>query len=111
MLLKDSITSAGGVTLIGRDDYSSIKFGKIRSSLEDLVDLTDPETALILMDHQPKNLFEAEKNHIDVQFSGHTHNGQLWPLNYIVAQLFEVPRGYKQKGDTHIFVSSGVGTW
>jgi predicted MPP superfamily phosphohydrolase len=63
------------------------------------------------MDHQPKNLFEAEKNKIDVQFSGHTHNGQLWPLNYIVSQVFELARGYKQKGDTHIFVSSGVGTW
>jgi predicted MPP superfamily phosphohydrolase len=88
-----------------------MKFGKIRSNLEDLVDLTDTETALILMDHQPKNLFEAENNNIDVQFSGHTHNGQLWPLNYIVSHVFELARGYMQKGNTHIFVSSGVGTW
>ncbi len=110
-LLRDSVTSVAGVTLIGRDDISGIRFGKIRSSLEDLVNLTDPETALILMDHQPKNLFEAEKNKIDVQFSGHTHNGQLWPLNYIVSQVFELARGYMLKGSTHIFVSSGVGTW
>ncbi|MFA6080278.1 MAG: metallophosphoesterase [Candidatus Gracilibacteria bacterium] len=110
-LLRDSITPVAGITLIGRDDISGMQFGKIRSNLEDLVSLTDPETALILMDHQPKNLFEAEQNKIDVQFSGHTHNGQLWPLNYIVSQVFELARGYKQKGNTHIFVSSGVGTW
>jgi uncharacterized protein len=67
--------------------------------------------ALILLDHQPKKLSEAQKNGIDIQFSGHTHNGQLWPLNLIVKRLFELPIGYKKKGHTHIFVSTGVGTW
>lgn len=88
-----------------------MRFGIIRKHLSELVQGTNPDMPRILLDHQPKNLFEAEDNGIDVQFSGHTHNGQLWPLNYIVAQVFELARGYKQKGNTHIFVSSGVGTW
>jgi predicted MPP superfamily phosphohydrolase len=63
------------------------------------------------MDHQPKKLSEAQKAGIDIQLSGHTHNGQLFPLNFIVKRLFEVAQGYKKKGNTHIFVSPGVGTW
>ncbi len=109
-LLRDSITEVAGVTLIGRDDISGMRFGVIRKNLDELLQAAD-ERPRILMDHQPRNLFEAEDNGIDIQFSGHTHNGQLWPLNYIVAQVFELARGYRQKGDTHFFVSSGVGTW
>jgi len=78
--------------LIGRDDISGMRFGIIRKNLAELLQGTNPETPRILMDHQPKNLFEAEDNGIDVQFSGHTHNGQLWPLNYIVDQVFELAR-------------------
>jgi predicted MPP superfamily phosphohydrolase len=110
-LLRDSIVEVAGVNLIGRDDISSMRFGIIRKSLAELVQETNSDIPRILLDHQPKHLFEAEENDIDVQFSGHTHNGQLWPLNYIVGRVFEVARGYKQKGNTHIFVSSGVGTW
>lgn len=110
-LLRDQTLSAGWVTLIGRDDVSSQRFGTLRKSLSELLEWVNPQTPLILMDHQPKNLFEAEENGIDVQFSWHTHNGQLFPLNFIVKQIFELARGYKQKGNTHIFVSSGVGTW
>jgi hypothetical protein len=50
-------------------------------------------------------------NGIDVQLSGHTHNGQLWPLNYIAERIYEVSWGYLKKDDTHIYVSCGVGTW
>lgn len=110
-LLRDEVAEVAGVNLIGRDDISGMRFGIIRKNLAELLQWTDSEVPRILMDHQPKNLFEAEDNGIDAQFSGHTHNGQLWPLNYIVGQIFELARGYKQKGKTHIFVSSGVGTW
>ncbi|MBP1609055.1 MAG: metallophosphoesterase, partial [Acidobacteria bacterium] len=41
----------------------------------------------------------------------HTHNGQLWPFNYVVKALFEVACGYKKLGKTHVYVSPGVGTW
>jgi predicted MPP superfamily phosphohydrolase len=56
-------------------------------------------------------LDEAVSNLIDLQISGHTHNGQLWPFNYLTGAIYEVSRGYKKKGDTHFYVSSGVGTW
>ena len=63
------------------------------------------------MDHQPVKLEEAENNGIDLQLSGHTHHGQLWPFNFITKKIYEVSMGYKQKGDTHYYISPGVGTW
>jgi predicted MPP superfamily phosphohydrolase len=56
-------------------------------------------------------LEEAVENGIDLQFSGHTHHGQLWPLNLLVNRIFELGYGYKQIGNTHLYVSSGLGLW
>jgi predicted MPP superfamily phosphohydrolase len=63
------------------------------------------------MDHQPMHLNESVEQGIDLQLSGHTHNGQLWPFNYITDAVYEIGWGYKQKRNTHIYVSCGVGTW
>jgi uncharacterized protein len=110
-LLQDAVIEVAWVYIVGRDDISSSRFGRHRKSLSELLTDIDTKKPVILLDHQPKKLSEAQKNGIDLQFSGHTHNGQLWPLNLIVKRLFELPVGYKKKGHTHIFVSPGVGTW
>lgn len=110
-LLQDEWLEIGWVVIVGRDDISASRFGRHRAELSELLQDVDKKKTLILLDHQPKKLSEAQKNGIDIQFSGHTHNGQLWPLNLIVKRLFELPAGYKKKWHTHIFVSPGVGTW
>lgn len=98
--------------LIGREDRDARRFSGIeRKPLENLVRNIDRNFPIILMDHQPFNLERAESNGIDLQISGHTHNGQLWPLDYITDAVYEISWGYKKKGNTHIYVSSGVGTW
>ena len=71
----------------------------------------DKNLPMILMDHQPVHLEEAEKAGMDLQLSGHTHHGQLWPFNFITKKVYELSRGYKKKGDTQYYVSCGVGTW
>jgi hypothetical protein len=71
----------------------------------------DKDYPVILLDHQPFQLGEASANGADVQLSGHTHNGQLWPFNHVTAAIFELSWGYKMVGQTHVVVSSGVGTW
>jgi hypothetical protein len=63
------------------------------------------------MDHQPFHLEEGEKNGADLQISGHTHHGQLWPLNFITGRVYELDWGNKRKGETHIYVSCGYGSW
>lgn len=110
-LLQDEWVEVGGIIIAGRDDISASRFGRNRLDLSALLKGTDKKKPIVLLDHQPKKLSEAQKNGIDIQFSGHTHNGQLWPLNLIVKRLFELPVGYKKKWHTHIFVSPGVGTW
>jgi predicted MPP superfamily phosphohydrolase len=108
-LLIDSVAQIDdSFWIIGRDDKQGNSF---RKSLEELVIQTNPSQALFLLDHEPYDLSQAEKNGIDLQLSGHTHYGQLWPINRIVDYIFEVGYGYKQKGNTHIYVSSGLGLW
>jgi len=82
-----------------------------RKSVKDLLAGIDMTRPVILMDHQPFHLEEAERCGVDLQLSGHTHHGQLWPLNYITGAIYEVSKGYKKKGNTHILVSGGVGSW
>jgi predicted MPP superfamily phosphohydrolase len=82
-----------------------------RKSLKELVKNADSALPLLLLDNEPYHLEEAEENGIDLQFSGHTHQGQLFPMNLIVNRMYEVAHGYKQKGNTHYFVSSGLGLW
>ena len=48
---------------------------------------------------------------VDLQLSGHTHHGQIWPFGWITEAIYEVSWGYKKKNQTHFYVSSGVGTW
>jgi hypothetical protein len=63
------------------------------------------------MDHQPVKLIEAEQNGVDLQLSGHTHHGQLWPFNFITKKVYELSWGYKKSRNTQYYVSCGVGTW
>lgn len=107
-ILKDSVALIdNSFYVIGRDDRSN----ENRKSLEELTALLDHTKPLILLDHQPYNLDEAEKNRIDLQFSGHTHEGQVWPISWVTKLLFEKAHGYLEKGNSHIYVSSGLGIW
>ena len=112
-VLRDASTMiAGSVYIVGREDRAIGQFsGKKRKPLEELMTSVDTSRPIILMDHQPFKLEEGERNRVDVQLSGHTHHGQLWPFNYITQRIYEVSWGYKKKGGTHVYVSSGVGTW
>lgn len=66
---------------------------------------------MILLDHQPLNLEEAQQNGINLQLSGHAHHGQIFPANLITNLVYELSCGYLKKANTHYYVTSGVGTW
>ncbi|HJY62618.1 MAG TPA: metallophosphoesterase [Ignavibacteria bacterium] len=113
VVLRDSyVNVADSFYIVGREDRSIRGFtGKTRKRLEDIIEGIDKNLPIILMDHQPVKLVEAEKNGVDLQLSGHTHHGQLWPFNFITKKVYELSRGYLNKGNTHYYVSCGVGTW
>ncbi len=106
-LLQDSVAEVEGIYIIGRDDKSNSH----RKNLSELTASLDPEKPKILLDHQPYNLHEAEENGIDFQLSGHTHRGQVFPINLIVDRMYEKAHGYHRRGKTHYYVSSGMGIW
>ena len=112
-VLKDEIvTLEGGVQLIGRTDRDSRRFyGKERLSLKDLMMQADTSKPVILLDHQPFHLDESALYGVDLQLSGHTHNGQMWPLNFVTSKIYELSYGYLRKGNTQFIVSSGYGLW
>jgi predicted MPP superfamily phosphohydrolase len=65
----------------------------------------------ILLDHQPYYLEQAEQAGIDFQLSGHTHEGQIWPVSWITHHLYDCAWGSYQRSNTHYYVSSGLGIW
>ncbi|MBQ5579237.1 MAG: metallophosphoesterase, partial [Prevotella sp.] len=107
-LLRDqSITLPYGITIIGRDDRTNMR----RKSVKDLTKEADMSKYTILLDHQPYHLEDAERYGVDFQFSGHTHYGQVWPISWIEDRMYEDAFGPLQKGNTHYYVSSGIGIW
>jgi uncharacterized protein len=108
-LRDSSITINKVFVVIGREDRS--KGLKKRAPLKDLVENSEKNLPVILLDHTPFQLEEAMENGVDLQLSGHTHNGQMFPINLITNKIYEISQGYKKKGNTHYYVSSGVGTW
>ena len=112
VLRDDKIKIDNAFYVVGREDRSIKQFaGKQRKELKDLLTGVDKSFPVILMDHQPFGLNEALENNIDLQLSGHTHYGQLWPLNFIIEKIYELSWGYGINGNTHYYVSCGVGGW
>ncbi|MGI6685946.1 MAG: metallophosphoesterase [Bacillota bacterium] len=112
-VLKDEVVRvANSFYLIGRDERSNHNFsGAGRRVLSDLLKGVNKNDPLILLDHQPQNLAEAEEAGIDLQLSGHTHKGQFFPINLITQRIFENDWGYLAKGSLQVIVSNGFGTW
>jgi len=112
-LIRDSVINfVDEFVVLGRDDKSKLSaLGVDRKSLNELQKGVDYNLPVILMDHQPYALDETAKYPIDLQLSGHTHLGQMFPLNFLTMSTFEVSWGFLKKWNTNFYISSGFGTW
>jgi len=111
-LLRDEVVDvAGAIYLVGRDDREAGRFGRMRLPLTTMLDHRLPPRPVILLDHQPFHLEEAEAAGVDLQLSGHTHHGQIWPFNLMTSAIYDISWGYGRRGQTQYYVSCGVGTW
>ncbi len=112
-ILRDEVRLVNNAFyLAGRDDLSAQRFrSQERQTLEQLLQGLDREKPLFLLDHQPKNFAEAVQNNVDLQLSGHTHLGQLFPNQLITALLYQLDYGYLAIDRFQAIVSCGVGTW
>lgn len=110
-VLQDEVVVLNGLVVVGRRDRAIEGFGQKRVPLENLLDSVNRTFPVLLLDHQPFHLEEAEEAGVDLQVSGHTHAGQLFPLNFVNRRLYEKNWGYHRRRQTHYYISSGVGTW
>ena len=109
--------------LVGREDDMC----ETRKELPEIMKGVNKDLPVIVMNHEPHRLHEEVEAGADIALFGHTHNGQFFPVNTImkissmiyntglipedmkIRSMYEIPFGYKKKGDTHIYVSSGLG--
>jgi hypothetical protein len=98
--------------LVGVDDHHGSHFGD--DGGEDLFvafDGRDPERPVILLAHDPSTFKRASRLPVDLQISGHTHGGQIWPFGYLVRLAVPFVAGRYRRGDSELYVSSGTGFW
>ncbi|MER7725361.1 metallophosphoesterase [Streptomyces sp. NPDC096323] len=100
----DGFDLAGVNDIAGESEGQGPDFGR---ALGD----RDPARAAVLMAHQPVVIDEAVRHGVDLQLSGHTHGGQLWPGNYIAELSNPTVAGLERYGDTQLYVTRGAGAW
>ncbi|MEV8429267.1 metallophosphoesterase [Streptomyces sp. HUAS 31] len=71
----------------------------------------DRARACVLLAHQPVQIHDAVDHGVDLQLSGHTHGGQLWPGNLVAGLANPTLAGLDRYGDTQLYVSRGAGAW
>lgn len=112
MLIDEKVLINNSFYLVGRNDKGGSVDRKLkRKTINELMEGIDNSKPIIVLDHQPIDLDAAAKNFVDMQLSGHTHNGQFWPISLITNKIYELDWGQKIKDKTNIIVSCGIGTW
>lgn len=107
--LRNEIKNIGGIQLIGID-YPDSEFSRHNEVLKNLE--TDKNLVSVLMYHPPSGTEEAEEKGINLQLSGHTHNGQIFPFSIFERLVFKYVSGlHKLKNNSYLYVSAGTGTW
>lgn len=106
-VLEDKVIEQDNVVIIGRADASYQ-----RETSEKLLKSVNKKKYVIVLDHQPLDMDENVKNGSDLQLSGHTHGGQIWPMGTVQALLTKTMRyGKKTIGNSTIITSSGIAGW
>ncbi len=107
-LLRDSaVLINNSFYVVGRED-------KVVPTREPLLKILDNQSVerskpVIVLNHTPDNLDEEADAGVDIALYGHTHHGQAFPGNIATEMIFEVAYGYLKKGNTHFYVTSGIG--
>ncbi|WP_431948928.1 metallophosphoesterase [Actinacidiphila sp. bgisy167] len=108
--LENARTELAGFDLAGVNDISGADHDHAPDHAKALGD-RDPSRAVVLLAHQPVMIHEAVRYNVDLQLSGHTHGGQLWPGNYLAELANPTVAGLEAYGDTRLYVTRGAGAW
>lgn len=99
--------------IIGRQDSSERERGGNRLPMDQLVKGLDQDKFIIVLDHQPNDYANQKATGVDLVLSGHTHGGQLWPLNKVGEWIGANDKtyGYEMQDKTNFIVTSGLSDW
>ncbi|MEU2031345.1 metallophosphoesterase, partial [Nocardia amamiensis] len=109
-LLANARTELPGFDLAGVNDVQGERTGQGPDFGKALRDRDRARTAVLLA-HQPILIEDAVAHGVDLQLSGHTHGGQIWPGNYLAALANPTVAGLERYGDTQLYVTRGAGAW
>ncbi|MFQ6875862.1 MAG: metallophosphoesterase, partial [Coprobacillus cateniformis] len=109
ILLDSQVNIQDEMTIIGRQDRS---LGE-REDTQQLIKNVNHENFILMLDHQPVDLQKNNELHVDLQLSGHTHGGQMFPVGLITSVLGfgEMNYGYQAMSNMTVIVSSGIAGW
>jgi predicted MPP superfamily phosphohydrolase len=116
-LLRDEVIVVdGSFLLLGRNDAQAPRFGDTHKHPKEILATLEEEYRgypLLVANHTPtkEDFRQAVESGVLLQLSGHTHNGQIFPFNFVTGALFPKSWGLLTSGDTNLYVSSGAGTW
>lgn len=103
--LKNQVVRWDGIQVVG------IEFSTDKNYLKEQLSKLNITSPSILMYHPPMSMEDAKAAGINLQLSGHTHNGQIFPFNFIVQLVFNKIRGLYDLNNFYLYVSPGTGTW
>jgi predicted MPP superfamily phosphohydrolase len=113
-VLRNSNVTVGqgdsSITVVGISDPAGARFDEEPDAELAFAGL-DPAGLTLLVAHQPKQALDVQGRGVDLQLSGHTHGGQLWPFTYLVRLQQPVIDGLTQIGDVPVLTSRGAGAW
>ncbi|MDH3654846.1 MAG: metallophosphoesterase [Myxococcales bacterium] len=100
------------IHLAGVDDWTAHRFGNGHGSdMARALEGRDANKPVVLLAHQPVHFDEAREHGVDLQISGHTHGGQIFPFGLLTRLVQPFVSGLHRRGDSQIYVSSGTGYW
>lgn len=109
--LKDEIINVEGLNIIGIGYGEQGEKKNISEAIKSLNGF-NKESATILLYHEPVQVAQISESGIDLALSGHTHRGQMWPLNYITKIIYKgYDYGLFDVGSMQLYVTNGTGTW
>ncbi len=111
-LRNERVQIAEGLDLAGVDDHSADSYKGHGEDLDKALGGRDRRVPVVLLAHQPRQVRRASKFGVDLQLSGHTHGGQIWPWHYMVKlQQGGLLAGRYEHEGTQLYVTRGCGYW
>ena len=111
VLRNERRTIAGSLEIVGLDDNEGRRFSGKGPDLDQALSGCDAGKPIVLLRHRPEGFARAVERGVDLQISGHTHAGQIPPMDILVCMFLKYPYGLYEKKGSHIYTSCGTGYW